>query len=177
MRKGLIQVYTGNGRGKTTAATGQIIRAVGRDFRVMVVYWLKEDNSSGEMSMLKKLGVKTFFWGGIYGKKLAQDKTIQEKQKIQENCAHFLDQVKAEIEKQRYDLLVFDEINIALQCGLMEKEKFFDFLRDKPVSLEIILTGRRAPQDIIDIADLVTEMREIKHPYKQGIKMRKGIDY
>lgn len=176
MKKGLIQVYTGDGRGKTTAATGQIIRAIGRGYRVMMVYWLKEEGSSGEMQILKKLGVETLFWGSQYGKKLMSSISIENKGTLREKSRRFLDQIKNQM-KKGYDLLVMDEINVALNHGLVEEKSLLNFLEKKPSSLEIILTGRRMPQYILTVADLITEMRKIKHPYDWGTKMRKGIEY
>ncbi|MBE0478288.1 cob(I)yrinic acid a,c-diamide adenosyltransferase [Candidatus Aerophobetes bacterium] len=177
MKKGLIQIYTGNGKGKTTAATGQIIRAIARDFRVMMVYFLKEEGGSGEMDVLKCLGVETLFWGGKYGRAFLKDKPVENKKRVREESGYFLQQIKDKLKKQNYDLVVFDEINVALDHGLVKEEELLSFLKDKPTCLEIILTGRKASQCVLNIADLVTEMREVKHPYNKDIKMRKGIEY
>jgi len=177
MKKGLIQVYTGNGKGKTTAAVGQMVRATGRGYKVMMVYWLKEEGISGEMEILKKLGVKILFWGGKYGKKLVTNTPLGNIDKIKEDSKNFLSQLKEQIKKEGYDLLILDEINIALSYDLVEEKEVLNFLKDKPPSLEIILTGRKAPERILVVADLVTEMKKIKHPHDRGIKMRKGIEY
>ena len=177
MEKGLIQVYTGNGKGKSTAATGQIIRAIGRGYRVIMVYWLKEKEISGEMNILEKLGVQTFFWGAHYGQALIANRPLENLSQIKKESKYFLKKIKEKIKKERYDLLVLDEINIAVDYGLVEEKELLQFLEDKPPFLEIILTGRRASFNILTLADLATEMKKIKHPFDQGIKMRKGIEY
>jgi len=177
MKKGLIQVYTGDGKGKTTAATGQIIRALGRGYRVMIVYWLKSEKSSGEMEVLKRLGVETLFWGGQYGKRLLNGKPINNLSKIKDDSTHFLKQIKDRIKKEKFDLVVMDEINVAVNRGFVEEKRLLKFLKEKPPSLEVILTGRRASERLLSLANLITEMRKVKHPYDEGVKMRKGIEY
>ncbi|HHF98865.1 MAG TPA: cob(I)yrinic acid a,c-diamide adenosyltransferase [Candidatus Aerophobetes bacterium] len=177
MKKGLIQVYTGNGKGKTTAAIGQAIRAMGRGWRIMVVFWLKGERTSGEMEILKKLGAKVIFWGEEYGKKLITGKPVGNKDNIKKEAKDFLNKIKGIIEKERYDLLIMDEINVALHYGFIEEKEILDFLKEKPSSLELILTGRKALQSIICMADLVTEVKKIKHPYNSKIKARGGIEY
>jgi len=177
MKKGLIQVYTGNGKGKSTAAAGQVIRAVGRGYQVIMVYWLKGEKVSGEMSILKKLGVQTFFWGAHYGQVLITNTPLENLSQIKKESRHFLKRIKEKIKKEECDLLVLDEINIAVNYGLVEEKELLQFLKDKPPSLEIILTGRKASYNILSLANLTTEMKKIKHPFDQGIKMRKGIEY
>lgn len=177
MEKGLIQIYTGGGKGKTTAAVGQAIRAKGRGYRTIMVYWLKEQDSSGEMKILKKLGVETFFWGSEYGKNLLTHTPVKNIEKINISSGRFLEKIKNQVKKENCDLLIMDEVNVAVDHNLLEEEQLINFLKNKPPSLEVILTGRRASQRIMAIAHLITEMRKVKHPYNCGIKIRKGIEY
>jgi cob(I)alamin adenosyltransferase len=176
MKKGLIQIYTGNGKGKTTAAVGQAVRALGRGYRVMMVQWLK-DGSSGEIVVLKKLGVEALSWGGDYGKKLIANLPLEDKGKIIQKSEAFFEQVVEKIKGGRYDLLILDEITIAVKLGLIGEDKVLRWLKNKPSSLEVILTGGEVTSRLVSIADLITEMKKVKHPYEQGIKMRRGIEY
>jgi len=177
MERGLIQVYTGNGKGKTTAAVGQAIRAMGRKWKVMIVYFLKKEGTSGEMEILKKLGVKVLSWDGEYGRKLITGTPLKNIEKIREEGKDFLIRIKDRLIEEKYNLLIMDELNVALHYGLIEEKEILNFLKEKPAYLEIILTGRGALQKIINMADLVTEMKKIKHPHDKGIKMRRGIEY
>jgi len=176
MEKGLIQVYTGEGKGKTTAAIGQAVRAKGRGYKVILVQFLKGRRGSGEISPLEKLGVKVICWGEGYGFILSKLER-EEKEKIREKGDKFLKEVFREATRDNYDLLVLDEANVALHYGIINEGKLLDFLKNKPSSLEVILTGRYAPFRIIQLADLVSEVKKVKHPYNSGVKKRKGIDY
>lgn len=175
MRKGLVQVYTGEGKGKTTAAIGQAVRAAGRGYKVLVVQFLKKERGSGEIGPLEKLGVRVISKGGEY---LSLSKlNEEEKEKIRRSWSRLLDELKKEIEAEKYDLLILDEANVALHYGLIDRKKMIDFIKEKPAFLELILTGRYAPSEIIREADLVSEMKKVKHPFDKGIKARKGIEY
>ena len=177
MKKGLIQVYTGEGKGKTTAAVGQAIRARGRNQKVLFAQFLKNKEGSGETRILEGLGVKVMTGGGKYRflplEKLPQKK----KEELKSDLNHLLERIKKEIKRKEYDLLVLDEINVALHAHLVEEEAILDFLRAKPSSLEIVLTGRGAPPSLSRMAHLVSEIIKTKHPYDQGIDSRIGIDY
>lgn len=177
MKKGLIQVYTGEGKGKTTAAVGQAIRARGRNQKVLFAQFLKNKEGSAETAILERLGIKVMAGGGKYKvfpeEKLPEKK--KEKVKSELNC--LLEKIKKEIKRNEYDLLILDEINVALHAHLTEEETILDFLRDKPSSLEIVLTGRHAPSAISRVAHLVSEIIKIKHPYDEGIGARRGMDY
>lgn len=177
MRKGLIQVYTGDGKGKTTAAIGQAIRARGRGCKVLLVHFLKGERGSGEVNVLRKVGVKVLFWGNIYGKELLRKTPVENIEKIREEGRLFLQELIKKSREESYDFLILDEINTALYRKLIEEKTVLDILQHKPVSLEVILTGRGAPSSIISLAHLVTEMGKVKHPYDQGIKARKGVEY
>jgi len=176
MKKGLVQVYTGEGKGKTTAAIGQIVRARGRGYKTFLLQFLKKKEGSGELSLLEELGVKVVCRGGEHFQDLNK-LTNEERGRITSEWDNLLEEVNKEVVSRRYDLLVLDEINVALHYGLISKEKVLSLIRRKPAFLEVILTGRYAPYEIIEKADLVSEVKEIKHPFRQGIKARKGIEY
>jgi len=170
MRKGLVQVYTGDGKGKTTAAIGQAIRALGRGYQVCFIQFFKEHNS-GEVKILKNFpNLKLLHPLPFYPTKKNRDFL---KKKIE----RILLEISKIIKSKTYDLVILDEINIALRNELLKEGDILDLLKNKPRSLELILTGRGATKEIIKMADLVTEMKEIKHPLKKGIKAREGIEY
>ena len=174
-KKGLIQIYTGEGKGKTTAALGLAMRALGRGWKVLLVKYLKPKKlMSGEDLSLKKICENIdelkVNCSGIIGKY-----SVKKERQICRECEESL----ATIEKHwwHYDLVVLDEINVVLHQNYIDLEKFLFFLIRKPKDLEMVLTGRYAPKELIKLADYVTDMRPIKHPYNQGIKARKGIEY
>ncbi len=170
--KGLVQVYYGNGKGKTTAALGQALRAAGRDKRVLIVQFMKKWDY-GELHSVEKIPritIKTFGTKEFVYKGKAKQIDYQEAEKA------FAEGVQGARSNQ-YDMIIFDELNVAVDFGLLPLKKVLDFLEQRPEEVEIIITGRNAPQEIIDRADLVTEMREIKHPYQKGIQARVGIEY
>ena len=177
MKKGLIQVYTGEGKGKTTAAVGQAIRARGRNQKVLFAQFLKNKEGSAETSILERLGIKVMAGGGKYKVFPLEKLPEKTKEKVKSELSRLLEKIKKEIKRNEYDLLILDEINVALHAQLTEEETILDFLRDKPSSLEIVLTGRYAPPAISRVAHLVSEIIKIKHPYDEGIGTRKGIDY
>ncbi len=170
--KGLIQVYFGNGKGKTTAALGQALRAAGRGKKVLIVQFMKKWDY-GELhsiQLIPQITIKTFGTKDFVYKGKAQEIDYQEARKA------FTEGVQG-VKNSLYDIVIFDELNVAIDFELLELQQVLDFLEGKPKQVEIIITGRNAPQEIIDIADLVTEMREIKHPYQKGIQARIGIEY
>ncbi len=172
-RKGLVQVLTGNGRGKTTAALGTVVRALGQGFRVHVVHFMKGTYPYGEqvtMARLENLTVSRFGKLDFVDPDNVQDDEREEAQRALEVG------MKAMLGGE-YDMLVLDEVNIASGWGLVPVEKVLDLIAKKPDDVELILTGRYADKRIIDAADLVTEMVEVKHPYQQGIKARQGLEY
>ncbi len=173
LKKGLIQVYTGNGKGKTTAALGLALRALGHGYRVCMVQFMKGGVRYGEIEIAKKLDnfeVKSF------GRPEFVDKNNPEE--IDIKLAHEALNYASEIIKSRKcDIVILDEINVALEWKLIKLSDVLDILKSKPEDVEIILTGRYAPKEIINLADLVTEMKEIKHPYQKGVKAREGIEF
>ena len=171
MRKGYIQLYTGNGKGKTTAAFGVALRILGAGGRVYIGQFLKKGNFSeirafavwGEKITIEQFGSGQFIVEGFS----ENDKLLAEN--------GFAKCVKA-IDSCDFDLVVMDEITLAVYLGLIDEENILRVLRKKPDCVELILTGRNATDDIIEASDLVTEMREIKHYYKQGVAARVGIE-
>lgn len=174
--KGLLIVYTGDGKGKTTAALGLCIRACGYDMKVAVVQFVKGSWQYGELDGIKRLepNVELIRMGkgfvGIIDDKLPRE----EHEKAAEAALAF---VKELIQSAKYDIIILDELNVAVALGLIEIEEVLKVLADKPAKLDIIITGRNAHEKLIEAADLVTEMKEIKHPYQKGILAKKGIDF
>ena len=180
-RRGLLIVYTGNGKGKTTAALGASLRAVGHGWRVLVIQFFKGDWPVvfGEVEMSKRLAPQ--FEVLQLGKGFV--KYMGDKKPFEEHLAAAKEAVRVAKEKITsglYDLIVLDELVYAIDYAgvqLVSLEEVLELINAKPPSMHLILTGRNAPQAIIDRADLVTEMREIKHPWQQKIPAQEGIDY
>lgn len=178
----MVIVYTGNGKGKTTAALGLILRASGYNKKILLVQFIK-NTFSGELKSLKLLKNLKIIRGGKGFVGILGDKLPLEEHK--KSASETLGKLNKEIKSGKWDLIVADEILGAL-CGKLIKlqdvlkslkNKQSLSLRDKPDSLDIVLTGRKVPKEIINLADLVTEMKEIKHPFKKGIFGKKGIDF
>ncbi len=175
-RRGLVLVNTGDGKGKTTAALGTVLRAVGYGWQVLILQFVKGTWKYGEMEGVQRLApnVELVIMGkGFY--KILNDDLPEEvhRQAARDALAFAHEQMLS----GKYDLIVLDEINVAVQTGLLRVEDVLALLDERPPWLHLILTGRGAPPEVIERADLVTEMREIKHPYQQGIKAQRGIDY
>ncbi len=169
----LVQVYTGNGKGKTTAAIGQAIRAKGKGLNVYIIQFLKKDDSSGEQVAIRELGIDIKCFGGNYA---FQKLTQSEVKKAKEFFKKIIDEIANEIEQKHYDLVILDEINVLVKRKLLNKEELIKFIKNKPQNTEFILTGRGADKEVVALADLVTECVKIKHPYDKKIKARKGIE-
>jgi len=174
-QKRLVQVYTGDGKGKSTAAIGQAVRAAGHSFKVGLVSFFKDPEAFGygEHKCLEKLGIKTFLFARKHPhfyKELNLEDVCQE-------CSSVLEVIKELFQDPSWDMLVLDEINIAVRDGFLKDEDVISLLEAKPEKLELVLTGRGATEKIIEKADLVSEVREVKHPYTQGIASREGIEY
>lgn len=171
MRKGFIHVYTGEGKGKTTAALGLALRAQGAGLRVYFGQFMKKGEYN-ELKALRQLRpqikIEQFGRKRRVGVKLiTQDKIAAER--------GFL-QIKKILNSKYYDLVILDEINLALHYGLLSAEELIDLLKNRPAGVEVILTGRHAPVKIMKIADLVTEMKLCKHYYSPGVLARDGIE-
>ncbi|GAB6160867.1 cob(I)yrinic acid a,c-diamide adenosyltransferase [Desulfothermus naphthae] len=169
--KGYVQVYTGNGKGKTTAAIGLAVRAAGANLKVFIGQFVKGMHYSeleslkrfSDLITIKQFGRECFIF---------HDPTEEDIK-----CARDgLKEAKEIINSGEYQVVILDEINIALYYNLFPIDEVVDIIKNKPENVELILTGRYAPQEIIDIADLVTEMREIKHYYVKGVVAREGIE-
>ena len=171
--KGLVQVYTGTGKGKTTAALGLALRAVGKGLKVYMIQFMKGDIEYGEISTAKKM--ENFEIVQI-GRPDFVDKSNPAEIDIK-LANEALDHAREIINGNNYDIVILDEINVAVDWKLIEVEKVIDLIKTKPEHVELVLTGRYASQEIIDIADLVTEMQEIKHPYNDGVEARDGIEH
>jgi cob(I)alamin adenosyltransferase len=173
LEKGLVQVYTGNGKGKTSAAFGLALRATGRGLKVCIIQFIKGGFDYGELYVADKLpGLKLKTFGR--GKFVSEKKPDSEDVHLAEEA---LETAEKAVSGGEYDVIVLDEINVALDLNLIKTERVLQIIKDKPVQIELVLTGRRAPKEIVDAADLVTEMVEVKHPYNKGFQARKGIEY
>jgi cob(I)alamin adenosyltransferase len=173
LEKGLVQVYTGNGKGKTSAAFGLALRATGRGLKVYIIQFIKGGFDYGELYAVKKIT-------GLKLKAFGRGKFVSEKQPDKEDielAEQALKTAEKAVKSGKYDIVVLDEINVALNLKLIQIEKVLRLIREKPVETELVLTGRKAPKEILETADLVTEMVEVKHPYNSGFKARKGIEY
>ncbi len=172
-KEGLIIVHTGNGKGKTTAALGLAFRSVGQKMKVLMVQFIKGKWRYGEVEAAKllKKSLEIYPMGeGFTWDTLNRERDIQ---KAREAFEFGLNKIK----EGNYDMLIFDEINYVTSYGYLPVEEVIAFLKNKPKKLHVVLTGRDADPRIIEIADMVTEMKEIKHPYKKGVKAQKGIEF
>jgi len=171
--KGIVIVITGNGKGKTTAAMGQALRALGHGFKVLVIQFMK-GKKYGEVLCAEKLlpnlriipcGLDSF---------VMKDNPAPVDIEL---ARQGLKLAKEAIVSGEYQMVILDEINVALDFKLIPLEEVLDLIRNKPDSIDLVLTGRYAPQEIIDLADTVSEVKEIKHHYAKGIKERAGIEF
>jgi cob(I)alamin adenosyltransferase len=172
---GLVHVYTGAGKGKTTAALGVALRALGWGIRVCVVQFIKGYAEIGEARFANGLGDRLVL------RQFAVDTTRQiDEAKLwerREAAAAAMEFAEEVVSGGQYGLVILDEINNALHYGLIDTDRVLALIANKPAHVELILTGRNAPKPIIDAADYVTEMELVKHPFQKGVRARKGIDY
>ncbi|MFH2105131.1 MAG: cob(I)yrinic acid a,c-diamide adenosyltransferase [Parcubacteria group bacterium] len=171
---GKVHIYTGDGKGKTTAALGLALRAVGRGYKVIVVQFMKKQET-GEMMALKKLGSNLEIHQFGHEEFISADSASEKDKALAREGLEFTNNVMTE---KKPDVLILDEINVALHFKLLdvaEVKKFIDKWRDK--GAEIILTGQKASSDLIEQADLVTEMKKVKHYFDKNIQAREGIEY
>ncbi|GAB4470364.1 MAG: cob(I)yrinic acid a,c-diamide adenosyltransferase [Anaerolineales bacterium] len=172
-RRGLVLVFTGNGKGKTTAALGTLFRAWGRGFRACVIQFLKAETGAwGEVKAAQRLGIEWHKTGDGF---TWTSKDIDE---TKAKTLHGWELAKQKIASGEYDLIILDEFTYPLSFGWLNSSEVIEWLHaHKPPQLHLIITGRDAPPLLIDYADLVTEMKEIKHPFAIGIKAQAGIEY
>ncbi|MBN1788463.1 MAG: cob(I)yrinic acid a,c-diamide adenosyltransferase [Sedimentisphaerales bacterium] len=177
--KGLVHIYTGNGKGKTTAAMGLALRAAGWRKNVIIYQFLKppslelgERKAIGQATLSIKIEAVDIEWNMA---KSFEDKIAVEnaRAKIEQIC----NQIKDEAKQKKYDIIVLDEIVFCLSKKLAQIEWIKDIIESKESSVELVLTGRGASDELVKLADIVTEMKEIKHPFNRNIKARKGIEY
>jgi len=171
LSKGYVQVYTGDGKGKTTAALGLAVRAAGHGLRTYVGQFMKGQHY-GELDALRGFPAVTV-------EQYGDVRCIHREEVTPEHAAQArrgLERAREAMLSQRYDIVVLDEVNVTIWFGLLTVEEALAFLDERPDHVEVVLTGRRAPQALIERADLVTEMREVKHYYQQGVAARQGIE-
>lgn len=174
LETGLVQVYTGNGKGKTTAALGQALRASGHNLKTVIIQFLKGGSYSGEVSAIENCAplIKIYQVGSpffINNDKIPEKDIYSNRKGL--SLAEDISTVKNDV-----SILILDEVNVALNLGIIKTEEILRLIKNKRPDMELILTGRNAPQEILDIADLVTEMKEIKHYYNKNIPSRTGIE-
>lgn len=173
LKQGFIQIYTGNGKGKSTAALGQAVRAAGFGLKTYIAQFMKE-YPYNELNSLKYLSewITIEQFGGdefVYKKELPGEEELAKAQKG-------LQTAKEKILNDEYDLIILDEAIVAIYFKLIETKVLVELIKIKPKNVELILTGRYCPEELIELADLVTEMKEVKHYYQKGITSRRGIE-
>jgi cob(I)alamin adenosyltransferase len=172
--KGLVQIFTGGGKGKTTAALGTVVRAAGHGMKISVIFFIKGKSSQGEYRTLAALpNVKVASFG--LRKFIHKNDFVDPAEIAQARAA--LAAARKDITGGNFDLVVLDEINVAVHFKLLTADDLLQLIEDKPPRIELILTGRNADEKVIAVADLVTEMVKIKHPFDRGVKARKGIEF
>jgi cob(I)alamin adenosyltransferase len=176
LQKGLVIVFTGDGKGKSSAALGITLRAFGHNMYVSIVQFIKRPSATGEARAAERLSPEIEFvsLGEGFVNCCGSTKPLDEHIKAANEA---LSVARQRIQAGSWDIIVLDEINNAVKLGLLDITSVLDLVRNKPFKLHLILTGRDAHPDLIAAADMVTEMRDIKHPYSAGIEAQKGIDY
>lgn len=173
LERGLIQVYTGNGKGKTTAALGLAMRAAGQGLRVYIIQFMKGWPHYGELETVKlipNITLQQFGTPNFVYKGRATEEDIK-------GAKAALAEARRAMHSGDYDVIILDELNVALDFELVSLEEVLSLLDEKPEKVELVITGRNAHPQVIERAHLVTEMREVKHPFQQGVPGRKGIEY
>ena len=177
MGEGLILVNTGDGKGKTTAALGVALRSAGCGRRVLILQFIKSGANYGELAgiaLLPTVEIRSMGKGFIFHK---QDELEEKMKEHQQAAKEAWTMVETEVKSGQWDLIILDEINYAIHYGLVDVETVVNLLKTKPENLDMILTGRNARPEIIELAHTVTEMKVIKHAYQQGIKAKRGIEF
>jgi len=176
MKKGLVHIYTGNGKGKTTAAIGLGIRAYGRGFRVLMAQFLK-GAETGELNTVQKLEPGFEIRRGRAAGKFIFNMSEEEIARLKDSMRELFFGAAREAAGGKWDMLILDEIMGCVAEGLITAGEVCDLIKDKPESLEIVMTGRNAPAELTELADYVSEIMEIKHPFKKGVPARKGVEF
>ncbi len=173
LKQGCVQVYTGNSKGKTTAALGLALRAVGRGLRVVMIQFLKGGGGYGEHIAAQRLAPElTIIPTGRPGWVNKENPAEEDRRLALEAFAL----AREKMLTNEYDVVILDEINVAISFGLLQVDDLLQLISQRPADVELVLTGRNADPRLIEVADLVTEMREIKHYYKAGVPAREGIE-
>ncbi|MCE5322586.1 cob(I)yrinic acid a,c-diamide adenosyltransferase [bacterium] len=174
-QRGLVHVYTGEGKGKTTAALGIALRAAGWGLKVCIIQFIKGYSDIGEAVFARqfpdKLTLKQF---AADSSRCIDKQKVSKRKRETENAMAYAEEI---VSNDAFDLVILDEINNAAHCNLIGVSRILRLIANKPEHLELILTGRNAAPEVIEAADYVTEMKQIKHPFERGIQARKGIDY
>ncbi|WP_457750700.1 cob(I)yrinic acid a,c-diamide adenosyltransferase [Thermococcus sp.] len=168
---GLVHIYTGNGKGKTTAAFGLAVRMLGRGGRVIILQFMKAPKAYGEQVKIAECGAVIESFGlprFVHGKPTEEDIKAAKKA---------LERAREIVSSGECDLVILDEVCVALHFGMLELEEVKELIERKASNTELVLTGRYCPEELFELADYVTEMREVKHPYQRGIIARKGVEY
>lgn len=171
--KGLVEIFTGDGKGKTSAALGIVLRALGHGLRVYIVFFMKGPFPYGEQKTLSKLPNVTFDRFGF--ETFCDPANVKPAEKEQAQKA--LAAGREAMLSGKYDVVILDEVNVATAWKLIDIEEVIRLVKDRPDNVELILTGRHADPRLIELAGLVTHMAKVKHPYDQGVLSRKGLDY
>lgn len=193
LNKGLVEVYTGNGKGKTTAAFGLAFRAAGWGLNVYIIQFMKL-GTYGENRSSKKFteNLKVDYAGMPYFIAWEDDIPLEDRKKVknvvlcergkppleyQEKVKNAFKAMKEEVDKGAWDVVIMDEVNVAIYYNLLKLEDVLSFIDSRSDNVEVVLTGRKMPEEILRRASLITEMNEIKHPYSEGVPARRGIDF
>lgn len=174
--KGLVHIYTGDGKGKTTAAIGLGVRACGRGLKVLMVQFLK-CMPTGEEIGLKRLEPGFMLYRGTSNKKFVPQMSEDEKIKTAEEQLGIFNYAREAAASGNYDLIILDEAFGAIAAGMLDAESLVQFVKAKPEKLELVLTGRGAPKELIDLADYVSEIHALRHPADKGFNGRRGIEF
>jgi cob(I)alamin adenosyltransferase len=173
LTKGTVQVYTGNGKGKTTAALGQALRACGHGLKVYMIQFMKGSENYGEVIIRASVPGLTLIQSGL-PTFVEKGNPSEEDLRLAKEGMRLANQA---VDDAACDMLILDEVNVAVDYGLVSAKEVLDLIGRRPAQMEIILTGRYAPDEFVEVADLVTEMVEVKHHYASGLEMREGIEF
>lgn len=175
MKLGLIHIYCGDGKGKTTAAMGLGMRAAGNEMKVLLTQFLKS-NKTGELNSIEKLREYYHFVPGVPVNKFSWNMTEEEKENAKIEHTKRFKEIIMKAKDENYDLLILDEIIATVNLNFIPLELVVDFLKNKPQELEVVMTGRDPKDELIELANYVSEIKAIKHPFNEGIPGRKGIE-
>jgi len=174
--KGLVHIYTGNGKGKTTAALGLLVRALGCELNVYYTQFLKNGTSS-EFKFLNTINRNLVFGNSAKINKFTSNMTESELAITKDLIIDQFTENIRDVKNGRYNMVIFDELINVVAINLLPISLVTDFIKIRPESLEVVMTGRNAPDELIEVSDYVSDINEIKHPYRNGIQSRKGIEF